>query len=59
MCLDCNYTWQITFGKEEQGLKQACPNCKSLNVRRIKNELGWFWRSRGNRQVKIDQVKEK
>jgi hypothetical protein len=34
-CLDCNHTWEIIFFEENQGVKQACPKCKSLNVQRI------------------------
>jgi hypothetical protein len=34
-CLDCNHTWEIIFGEEKPGVKQACPACKSLNVHRL------------------------
>lgn len=57
LCRDCGYTWQITFGNDAKGLKQVCPNCKSLNEHRTENVRGWFWRSRGNRQIKIDKYK--
>jgi len=47
-CFDCDRTWEIVFGKEDPGVKQACPKCKSLNVHRIDNNDGrrgktWEW----------------
>ena len=34
-CFDCDHTWEVIFGEEEPGVKQACPKCKSLNVHRM------------------------
>jgi phage FluMu protein Com len=34
-CHDCHHTWTIIFGDAAPGIKQACPNCKGLNVQRI------------------------
>jgi hypothetical protein len=47
-CFDCNHTWEIIFFEEKPGVKQACPNCKSLNVQRIEKKSvqrgkTWKW----------------
>jgi phage FluMu protein Com len=40
-CFDCGHTWQILFAKDIQGIKQACPECKSINVHSKDDKLGW------------------
>jgi len=40
-CNDCGHSWNIVFWEEREGTKIACPQCKSLNVKRIEKIRGW------------------
>lgn len=40
-CFDCGHCWNTIFWEEREGVKIACPQCKSLNVQRIEKIRGW------------------
>jgi DNA-directed RNA polymerase subunit RPC12/RpoP len=40
-CFDCEHFWKIIFWENGKGTKIACPECKSLNVRRIEKLRAW------------------
>jgi len=40
-CFDCGHVWNIIFYEASEGGKLACPQCKSLQVHRIRKIHGW------------------
>lgn len=47
ICIDCGTSWQVIFGEEIPGIKQACPKCKSLNVNSMSDKHKWDQDDRG------------
>jgi hypothetical protein len=40
------------FGDNKDENKMACPVCKSVNVYRIEDSRGWYWRLRRMLELK-------